>query len=289
MAQIDLVLEQFQRNSRGKEWRKEFLLYLQDLRQQNHSNLDICHSLIESVDQEYLPPVVFGIFLSWSKSLDCIVLCLRHSTSPYIRHQGIKHFGKALADVKEWELAWRSVGGTIGLVDIFSASSVMEVKTLVRTIGYCNRYSHKCVLREKAIEELLYALLPSHYPGSKLKSDDKRRLKNHYAQMLPACSPEFVEKLFDSKDRSNPLYSLAPSKRLVKTHRELLKKRVVDAIFGDGCKDDDLYQYINTFACHLAGPNPDPNDPKVSVSMAFTTKLILLQSRLTDFGGSNLW
>ena len=76
--------------------------------------------------------------------------------------------------------------------------------------------------REKVIEELLHALLPSHYPTLDYKNSDKRLISHYYARMVPACSPEFVDELLDARDLSNPLYEGLPSMRLLRTHQDLL-------------------------------------------------------------------
>lgn len=263
---------------------KEFASYLDELKQ-SQPDVNICQSLFEAVDQEYLPPRIFSVFLSWSLCLNTIALCIQHGPSRSIRKQGIKQFGKALAGPEQWEPAWRAVGGTKGLVDLFAKISVTEVKALARAIGCCNRGQHKVGAREKAIEELLHALLPSHYPGSKFQTHDKRPIKDHYAQMVPACSLEFVDQLLDAKDQSNPLYRQLPATRLIKTHGELLQKRVIEDISGDGYGDGHLHQYLGAFV-YSEPPRPGP-DSKVSASMAFATKV--LQFRLGDIDDDKRW
>ncbi|KFZ25270.1 hypothetical protein V502_00253 [Pseudogymnoascus sp. VKM F-4520 (FW-2644)] len=190
-----------------------------------------------------------------------------------------------MADPEKWKLAWSAVGGTKGTIDLLSEISVTEAKAFAREIKNCNRGRHKVGAREKAVEELLHALFPSHYPTSKLQSHDKRPIEHHYAQMVAACSPEFVTNLLDAKDRSNPLYLQVPARRLVQTHGDLLQKRVIEGIFGKGCRDNDLRQYVESFVC--SQPTAPSLDSKESASMAFADKL--LQLRLRDIDNDKRW
>ncbi|OBT63582.1 hypothetical protein VE03_07022 [Pseudogymnoascus sp. 23342-1-I1] len=263
---------------------KEVVSYLDELRQ-SQPDVRICQSLFEAIDHEYLSPLTFQVFLPWSSSIDTIVLCIHHGPSRFIRKQGIKQFGKALVKPEQWELAWRAAGATNGLVDLFARISVAEVKELARAIGSCNRPQHAIGARERAIEDLLHALLPSHYPKSKLQSHDERPIKHHYGRMASACSAEFVEKLLNAKDQSNPLYQQIPSSQLIKSHGELLQKRVMNGIFGPGQEDVHIRQYLEAFVYRYP-PKPSPV-PKVSTSMAFATKI--LQSRLRDINNDKRW
>ncbi|KFZ05992.1 hypothetical protein V501_07832 [Pseudogymnoascus sp. VKM F-4519 (FW-2642)] len=263
---------------------KELVSYLDELRQ-SHSDVSVCQSLFEAVDHEYLSPLIFNAFIPRVSCLDAIVLCIHRGPSRVIRKQGIKQFGKELAKLEQWESAWRAIGGTNGLIDLFARVSVAEVKELARAIGSCHRPHHKAAARERAIEGLLHALLPSHYPGSKLQTHDKRPITHHYARMVPACSVEFVKELLDAKDQSNPLYEHLSSGRLIKTHGELLQKRVFDGIFGPGKEDVHISQYLEAFV-YSQPPKPSPNS-NVSVSMAFATKM--LQSRLEDIKNDKRW
>ncbi|TAQ84118.1 hypothetical protein B7494_g7559 [Chlorociboria aeruginascens] len=279
MAQIDLNIPLI----RGKKV-KELVSYLNQL-QQDHSVFAICQSLFKAVNHEYLPSTIFSVFLSWSRSLDVIALCIYEGPTSFIRRQGIKQFGRALMDPEKWQLAWEAVGGTKSLVALIAKISVVEVQAFARVIGCCNRVTHKVEGRENAIEELLQALLPSHYPASKLQSQDKRPIQDHYAQMVTACSAEFVAQLLDDKDKSNPLYRRLPANRLIKTHGELLQKRVIESLFGDGDVDDHLHQYLRAFV--YSEPPTRSLDPQVSASMAFAKKILHL--RLGDIDSNKRW
>jgi hypothetical protein len=271
------------RNGTGKE----VVAHFNELREFN-TDIAICQSLFELVDKEYVSPHHFSVFVPWSKCPDTIGLCIRSSPSCFIRNQGIKQFGKALIDAEEWEPAWEAMGGTRGLVDLCAGLSVIDVKALLGVIGRCNIGQRRVEAREKAIEELLLALLPLHYGnhfGLKLKNNDERPLEIYCSQVLPACSPKFVEQLLDAKDQTNPLYQQLPVVRLIKTHGKLLRNRTIEMIFGDGDKEAHLDEYLNAFLFHQP-PMPSP-DPKMSASMAFSLRV--LQLSLKNIENDDKW
>ncbi|KAF2234776.1 hypothetical protein EV356DRAFT_514911 [Viridothelium virens] len=263
---------------------KDIITYLNGLRQKN-SDAAICQALLEAVDQEYLQPTVFSIFLPWAKSDEVIVLCIQQCLSRSVRKQGIKHFGIALIDSTKWVFAWRAIGGTRGLVDLFAKLSVAEVKALAAALGRCNRGQRGVQAREKAVEELLRALLPTHYPGSGLKCQDRRPIQAHYAQMIPACSAGFIDQLLNAKDQSNALYQHLPYTRLIKTHSELLRRRLTTSIFHGANRSDFTNQLFGAFA-YSQPPRPASQGSGISESMAFALKV--LQHRL-DSNNAKDW
>ncbi|KAL9095476.1 MAG: hypothetical protein Q9165_002347 [Trypethelium subeluteriae] len=265
------------------EWEQEHSLSV-GLREE-HSDVAICQALLEAVDEEFLQPIIFSIFLPWAKSDDAIVLCIHQGRSRSVRKQGIKHFGIALIDSARWMSAWGAIGGTKGLVDLFAKLSVAEVKALAAALGRCNRGQKGLKAREKGVEELLRALLPIQYPGSRLKCQDRRPIQGYYAQMIPACSSEFVGQLLDAKDQSNPLYQQLPSTRLIRTHAELLRTHVKKSISHGANRSDFTRQFFGAFV-HSQPPRPNSQDPRISESMAFA--LNVLQHRL-DINNAKDW
>jgi len=264
---------------------KDFVTYLDELRE-NLSETTICQLLLEAIDLEYLPPTILNAFLGWSQSAETIALCIHDGKSSFAVQSGIKEFGKAMTDPDLWELVWAANGGTRGMMDIFAKISVTDVNLLATAIGHCNRVPQKdrTRSRETAVEDLLQALLPLHYPASKLQSLDKRPIGHYFAQMVPVCSEGFVKKLLDDRDKSNPLYHGLPVKRLIRTHVDLLQTRVVEGIFGEGPVDEHLDVYLKAFA--FKEPPKPGLEPRTSASMVFASKILHL--RLQDMN-NNRW
>lgn len=238
--------------SRFRGWVKvrELVDYLNELRagvQDNDSA--ICQSLLEAVEQNLISTDVFCIFISWSKSPAVIARCLNYGLNTNIRTLAIKELGKHLRRPGKfnWEATWDALGGTEGLVQIFGRSSVAEVKMMSVFIGGCNRGKGN-EDRGLCVEMLLQALLPGVYTStSDIQSRDRRPIHRHYARMLPACSPLFVNEVLNSRDDSNPLYRWRDLTRLVRSHRALLRERAIDHLFGSGPEDKDVPSYLDTF------------------------------------------
>ncbi|KAF2664739.1 hypothetical protein BT63DRAFT_96977 [Microthyrium microscopicum] len=248
----------------------DLITYFNELRE-DHSDTAVYQSFSNAVGNEELRPGLFSIIFSWMKSIEIVALCLQSEKSQFIRRQAIKHFGRALAKPKEWESAWRAVGGSQGLVNLFSRISVLEVKALSGAIGRCNRGQHDLTKRETVIEELVHALVPSHY-GSRLQSQDKRPIQHHYGRMVTACSSLFVETLLKTEDKSNPLFQKLPTQRLIRTHPNILQERILETITGSGPSDRNINDYVIAFT-HTEPPKATA-DPKISASMAFAEKML---------------
>lgn len=238
---------------RGWPQVKELVVYLNELQEGvGDAQSAICQSLLDAVEQDLISPNVFSIFIPWSKSPDVVAKCLNHESNIVIRKYAIKEFGKHLRRPGKfnWELTWGALGGTEGLVQIFGRSSVDEVKTMSAFIGGSNR-GKEFKQREKCVEELLRALLPSVYTStSNIQSKDRRPIQHHYASMLPACSQSFVNEVLDSRDSANPLFRWRDMTRLVRSHRGLLRQRAVNHVSGSGPEDEDVPSYLDTFLYH---------------------------------------
>ncbi|KAL1877508.1 hypothetical protein Daus18300_002496 [Diaporthe australafricana] len=247
MAGIDLDISRL----RGYGRVKELVAYLGELRAAaKDPDTAICHALLEAVEQDLITTDTFSVFIPWSKSPAVIARCLNYEPNADVRAIAIKELARHLKRPRKcnWELTWEALGGTEGLVQIFSRSSVAEVKTLSVLIGCCNRGERTFARREQCIEELLRALLPGVYKSPpEIQSKDKRPVQRHYAKMLPACSASFVNKVLDSRDSSNPLYRRRNLAKLAHSHRDLLRERAIKHLFGGGPKDEDVSLYVDTF------------------------------------------
>lgn len=246
MAGVTLEISRF----RGWVQVKELVVYLNELREgSGHTDSAICQSLLEAAEQDLISTDVFSIFIPWSKSPAVIARCLTYESNTSIRKIAVRELGKHLRRPAKfnWELTWEALGGTEGLVQIFGRSSVAEVKTMSTFIGGCNR-GKEYKKREQCVEDLLGALLPGVYASTpNIQSQDRRPIQHHYAKMLSACSPEFVNEVLNSRDGSNPLFRWRDLTRLVRSHRALLRERAINHLFGTGPGDEDVSQYLDIF------------------------------------------
>ena len=196
---------------------------------EEQSAATVSNHLLEAIKLEALPPAVFDTFLTSVKSPWPFREALSQDYSKQVRYAAIRRFGRDLKGV-EWEGAWQEVGGTNGLLDLFSRLSVLEVKELCKVIGLSPGRSvvRNYIERQRQITELLQCLMSPLYPSSPYKSNDQRPLHSHYAKMVPACTSDFVESLF--RHESHPLLESLSKKLLVQHHFKLLRRLVLNIV-----------------------------------------------------------
>ena len=207
---------------------RELALHLRHVAEKQSAR-KVSNHLLEAIELEALPPTVFDTFLTSVDSQWPFKEALSQGHSKQVRYAAIQRFGKDLKGVN-WESAWQEVGGTKGLLDLFSRLSVLEIKQLCKVIGHCPGRSvvRNHIERQCRITELLECLMSPLYPSSPYKSYDQRPLHSHYAKMVPACTSDFVESLF--RHESHPLLESLSKKMLVQHHFELLRRLVLNTI-----------------------------------------------------------
>ncbi|KAI1111236.1 hypothetical protein F5Y14DRAFT_426245 [Nemania sp. NC0429] len=203
------------------------------------------------------------------------------------RLRAIRGFGKAVSDPVAWKQSWDEAGGTPGILYLLSSASVTEVKAFCHVIRAANRRGNKSADRERAVEELVMALLPQHYPSTKLCTHDKRPLQKYYGRMLQACSSNFVEQILDAQDKSNPLFQQLKLKRFLFAHETMLKRRLTNYLIHDGppVSESEMDICLDEFISRgLPYPGTQPN---MSASMEFAHEL--LQARTTIASTAKRW
>lgn len=227
--------------------------------------------LLEAIQLEVLPPTVFNVFLTSVKAPSPLKDALWQRHSKHVRYLAIRKFGKDFEGV-DWEDAWQEVGGTEGLLDLFSQLSVLEVKEFCRVIGRCSGRSglKNCFERQRRVTELVQCLMNHFYPSSPYKSKDRRPLYGHYAEMVSACTADYIESLFCQQP--HPLLESVSKKQLVQHHFELLRRLVLSAIAQeapmDGAAAHRVLDYIPLMLqCTPSVPVIEPHFP-TSMSLA---------------------
>lgn len=239
------------------------------------SSKTVATELLQSIEQEALPPTVFGIFLASAGAHHSLADALWQQDSRHVRHVAILRFGEAMRRA-DWEKAWDEVGATQGLLSLFTQISVFEVRELSRSIGRCKRKSeHHGEKRQQRITELLQGLLPSAYPASRYKSSDQRPLFHHYAQLVPACTSGFVEVILCQE--SHPLLEDLPTKFVVLYHFKSLRRLVLDTIsrkdsMDSGAAEHILAKYLPPL-CKSVPPTAGA-EPGFSASMTFAVTVL---------------
>lgn len=273
---------------------RELALYLRDAA--SKQSAEVVSDLLSAIEQEILPSCVFSIWLRATADYAVpLINALRQDYSNYVRKVAILRFGKELRTA-HWKSAWDKLGGTLALLAIFAQLSVYEVKALSKVIGRCRRRSKAGLKqRKQQIVQLTQGLLPSLYPESAFKSTDGRPLAKHYAQMVPACTSDFVVKFITN--RSHPLFEYIPKQRIVQYHLlyfgslclmvcsgHKLKsplEGVWGRIWSNQCSPDFLPPLLQSV------PQVPGTEPKFSASMSFSVEVLkeLAASRVSKLPG----
>jgi hypothetical protein len=270
-VKLDLVL------FRSRDEKKIAKHILALLKGNNHA--EVCKSLLTAVDNESFDPQVFSIFLSATKSIECILLCLHQPHSLFVRRQAIKQYGKAFGDVDRWEEAWKALGSAPGILEYLREVSVWEVRRFLRSIGNSVHGEDKPKKRALAIEELVKAMNPTLYPEGPYKIKDKRPLEKYSIALVPACSADLVLDLI-KRDPQNQLYTECSKRRFINIHGELLREQSLKALYNKDFKPfpNDIDFYIKEFSSKE--PTLSGEEKKFSASMTFSERL--LKERLAN-------
>jgi hypothetical protein len=149
---------------------------------ENVSITEITTQLLQAVERGSIAPLTFVPWLGVSKSPATIRLALTQNLSALIRILGIERLRLALCS-KRWRETWHGVGGVAGLLDIFSALSVREVKEVCRAIRWCRKGTDLGEKRE-CFTKLFKGLYPDYFPMRRAR----RRIHSWYYRLsIPAC------------------------------------------------------------------------------------------------------
>ena len=231
--------------------------------------------LLKLIELEALPPTVFNDFLTSVESPCPVKDALWQRHSKHVRYAAIRRFGKNLKSA-HWKDSWQEVGGTEGLLDLFSQISVSEVKELSLGIGSCQGRSavKNGIERQRRITELLQSLMHHLFPSSAYESRDQRPLHGRYAQMVPACTAGFVEDLL--RQQSHPLLESQSRKRLMQNHFELLRQLVLDAVSQqDSLKGAAAHRVLDYLPLLLHfSPSVPVLEPNFSACMSLAVSIL---------------
>lgn len=251
----------------------DLALHLRDAAQQ-HSAKAISVHLLSAIEQQAIVPLVFQIFLT-AVEISPLIGALTQEHSKHVRYIAIREFGRRFRSAR-WHLAWQEVGGTPGLLTLLAQMSVIEVKHFCKAIGHCSRQTEIGKgERQERVQELLQSLLPGVYPDILYKTTDERPLHRRYAQLIPACSSQFVDSLL-CKD-SHLLQDSLPTKSILKHHPETLRRLALDTIvckspLNGSAANRFLEQYLPSLLQSV--PTLPGTEPGFSASMSFSTTVL---------------
>ena len=253
---------------------RELALYLRHTSEELSAKTISTH-LLEAIELQTLPPTVFDTFLTSVQSPCPLRDALWQRSSKQVRYAAIQQFGKNLKGV-DWEDAWQELGGTSGLLDLFSQLSVLETKELCKVIGRCSGRSavKNGMERQRRVTELVQCLMSPLYPSSPYKSKDQRPLHGHYAKIVSACTSDYVGSLLHQP--FHPLLESLPKKKLVQHHSELLHRLVLSVISQEGSMKGAAAQRALDFIPQLlqSAPSFPVTEPRFSSSMSLAVTIL---------------
>ncbi|KAF2868233.1 hypothetical protein BDV95DRAFT_580566 [Massariosphaeria phaeospora] len=173
---------------------KETSVYFRTVLSQ-HPEAVVTNELLLAVEQGSLAPPALAVWLGTSKSPGTIARVLKQGFSVEGRRLGIRHFKNQFRSSK-WKELWHELGETAGMLAIFSAFSVREVRGVCRVLS-CSSTGEDQDGKRKAITSLLKALLPRLFSAaaSPNRTTDQRPLIKHYESLVPGCTPEFISQM----------------------------------------------------------------------------------------------
>ncbi|KAF2027866.1 hypothetical protein EK21DRAFT_70905 [Setomelanomma holmii] len=182
--------------------------------------------ILQAIQRGSVPPTVFAPWLGIARSPSAIATALRQRFSVIVRKDAIKCLGKSLRSSR-WEKTWEGLGGTAGLLEIFSDLSVHEVRQACKEIGRCGK-GRDVQAKRKCITELLMGLQPQFFPDATFKTSDRRPLAKYYRHLLPSCEEWLVDRALFGDLRGT--WQTIRDEYWMRYHPELMRKEQLRAL-----------------------------------------------------------
>jgi len=229
---------------------------------------NITRDLLQAVANGSVVPSTYDIWLGVSRSPFAVKAAWTQKFSLQVRQSGTKRLRKLLKSA-QWGRTWEALGGTQGLLDLFSDFSVHEVRNVCLAISASAKGEDLKAKREK-ITELLKALLPRLFPESEYQNPDARPLFKLYQRLVPGCTPQFVTDVLNSKEdwkhfRNHFLY---------RSHPETLRELSLQTVFKDRKPG-------RPWLLALTGQHPSATGtyPRFSASIQFALEVLRLLAK----------
>lgn len=208
--------------------RRELSNYYKTLPYHDHPDR-ITQQLLQAIERGSIAPITFATWLGVSKSPSAFEQALQQRFSIIVRTDAIKYLGKSLRSSR-WKQIWDGLGGTIGLLDIFSNLSVHEVRAACKELGRCSK-GEQVSDKRRIITELFMGFQPFEFPEASIRTTDKRPLAKYYRYLLPSCDEELVARVLsgDLKDKWQPIKDAY----WMRYHPELMRNEQFRALQSD--------------------------------------------------------
>ncbi|PIA90816.1 hypothetical protein CB0940_11228 [Cercospora beticola] len=152
-----------------------------------HGIQAVTKELLEGIENESLPPTIYGIWLNASGDCQAVHAGLIQHFSRSVRHASSVKFGRILRSDRAKEI-WQAVGGTLGIVAFLSQAAVRDVKQFCHEVGRAWSSRVAVEVRQQLVDELYLALVQQNFSPSVIKVLERRPLRAHYRRVAPAGS-----------------------------------------------------------------------------------------------------
>ncbi|KAJ4299806.1 hypothetical protein N0V90_005052 [Kalmusia sp. IMI 367209] len=251
---------------------REVTKYLRDV-QQNLDDHEVTRDLIHFIEIDSISPSAFAQWLGLSQSPSALRQAFSQSISVEVRKFAIKRLRKLLSS-SQWQETWDYLGGTSGLLELWSNFSVLEVKQACRVIASSAKGIDAKLKRVK-FTELFVALLPRLFPDhtyANLGHEDDRQLRTLYLRLIPACTGDVVSTMVT--DRWHDFEHFR--KYLMMSHADTLQALAIQHVFDNHPAGEKWLTPL------LSGDYPPTTTPTPGISASMEFSLRLLQRLVTE-------
>ena len=232
------------------------------------SDDEITHQLLDATERGSLSTPVFAAWFGVCKTPVLIRLSLTQKSSVHIRLLGIKQLRRGLRSA-QWQELWDGLGGTVGLLEILSDLSVLEVKTACKAIGRCVRAGDVGKKQER-VTELFKGLHPDIFPNVAAKTSDLRPLTKFYQALIPSCTSELVDWI--TAPHQEGRWQYVREGELLEHHADNVGRAAFETVFENRSSDSKGKNRLKKLSTQF--PATTSTEPRLSTSMTFALSLL---------------
>ncbi|KAH6644254.1 hypothetical protein C7974DRAFT_349019 [Boeremia exigua] len=232
----------------------------------------ITQELLDAIERGSLLTTTFEAWFRVCQTPTIVEQSLKQKLSLYIRSLGIARLKTGLEST-HWEKLWEGLGGTAGLLEIFSDLSVHEVKAACKAIGRCVKDGDTTRKRER-VTELFKGLHPKAFPDATAKTNDLRPLTGFYQALVSSCTQEFADWILSEEQEGK--WQFVNEKNLLQQHPSSIERAALRAVFERPTLDmQDKEKCRIRLEKLLTSPlSHSVSEPGFSASMEFALRLL---------------
>ena len=246
----------------------------------------ITEQLLGAIERGLIPTSIFTVWLGICKSPFAVQQALKQRISVKVRFAGIAQLKHSLNSA-QWEEFWDGLGGSAGLLDLFSDLSVREVRSACKAISRVATDGDVTRRRER-VTELFKGFYPNIFPEVVAKTNDLRPLTKFYQELVPACTTELVEWITSQEQEGKWRY--VKEKKLLKYHSDSVGRAAMRSVFESQSSSvtyKDRLEKISTGRPAQVFTSEKPTEERFSRSMNFALRLLrqIVETKSTQLEG----